>query len=278
MIPMQTETHEPSWLDKLSKLLSREPQDQAELVQLLRDAHGSNLLDADSLDMIEGVLQVSGLQARDIMIPKAQMVVIQEDQTLDAMLPVIVDSAHSRFPVFNTEDNEVIGILLAKDLLGVFLRREDQQFNLQELLRPVTVVPESKRLDALLRIFRKSHNHMAVVIDEYGAPAGLVTIEDVLEQIVGEIEDEHDIDPEDTIKSLKDGTYTIKALTTLETFNAHFATHYSDTEYDTIGGLMNKKAGKLPGAGDIIIIDQFEFTVLRADQRRVHLLKMKKIT
>ncbi|GJM07593.1 MAG: ion transporter [marine bacterium B5-7] len=278
MIPMQTETHEPSWLDKLSKLLSREPQDQAELVQLLRDAHGSNLLDADSLDMIEGVLQVSGLQARDIMIPKAQMVVIQEDQTLDAMLPVIVDSAHSRFPVFDTEDNEVIGILLAKDLLGVFLRREDQQFDLHELLRPVIVVPESKRLDALLRVFRKSHNHMAVVIDEYGAPAGLVTIEDVLEQIVGEIEDEHDIDPKDTIKTLDDGTYTIKALTTLEAFNLHFGTQYNDDEFDTIGGLMNKKAGKLPEPGDIIIIDQFEFTVLRADQRRVHLLKMKKIT
>ncbi|MEN8259117.1 MAG: transporter associated domain-containing protein [Pseudomonadota bacterium] len=261
-----------TWIDRISQILTGEPKDRDELVELLREAQKRRLIDTEALSMIEGVLQVSELRVRDIMIPRAQMVVVPRDADLVSILPLVVESAHSRFPVIGEDRSEVVGILLAKDLLAHM--RQNQDLRVQDILRPVRFVPESKRLNVLLKEFRTKRNHMAIVVDEYGTAAGLVTIEDVLEQIVGEIEDEHDFEDEEFIFRRSDTEYTIKALTPVEVFNDYFSASFSSDEFDTVGGLVVHKLGHVPKRGESVEMDDFSFEVLRADNRRVHLLEM----
>lgn len=263
-----------SWLERLSKALLREPQDREQLVSLLRDAEQRNLLDAQALGIIEGALQISEMQVRDIMIPRAQMVVVEQDATPDQFLPLVIESGHSRFPVIGENRDEVIGILLAKDLLNYNFRDQTTRFQIRDILRPTIFVPESKHLNALLQEFRLSRNHMAIVVDEYGGVAGLVTIEDVLEQIVGEIEDEYDIDEEEFIKKHNETQYIVKALTPIEEFNQYFHTKFDDSEFDTIGGIVMQAFGHLPKRGEVTNIDRFRFKVLSADNRRIQLLRV----
>ena len=264
-----------SWLERLGQVLHTEPKDRDELIDLLRDAQRRELLDADALAMIEGVLAVSELQVRDVMIPRSQMVVVERESPLQSFLPVIIESAHSRFPVIGENRDEVIGILLAKDLLPFVAQGEAMPFNIREILRPAFIIPESKRLNVLLKEFRTSRNHMAIVVDEYGGVSGLITIEDVIEQIVGEIADEHDIDEEDNyIHPLGDDRHTVRALTPIEDFNDHFGTTFSDDEFDTIGGLVLNGFGRMPKRGEQMHMGGFAFTVLRADNRRIYLLEV----
>lgn len=263
-----------SWLDKLSQALLGEPRDRQQLIEILRESQQRHLLDIDALAMIEGVMEVSEMQVRDIMIPRAQMVVVERDASLKDILPTITQSAHSRFPVIGDSRDEVIGILMAKDLLAYFMDGGNQTFNVRDILRPVVFIPESKRLNVLLNEFRSSRNHMAIVVDEYGGAAGLVTIEDVLEQIVGEIIDEHDIDEGTYIMKHSDVNYTLKALLPIEEFNEYFGADFSDEEFDTIGGLVMNAFGHLPKRGELRDIDRFRFKVLHADSRRIHLLQL----
>lgn len=265
-----------AWLERLSLVLTGEPRDREHLIALLRHAHQREILDVDALGMIEGVLQVAQMQVRDIMVPRAQMDVVRGEAPLMDILPVITESGHSRFPVVGESRDEVLGILLAKDLLRYFVDNGTADFDMRDILRPAVFVPESKRLNVLLREFRKSRNHMAIVADEYGGVAGLVTIEDVLEQIVGEIEDEHDIEDYLThIMRHPSGRYTVKALTPIDEFNQYFSTDYSEDEFDTIGGLVVNRFGQVPKRGDELVFDRFQVRVLRADNRRVHLLEMR---
>ena len=265
-----------SWFERLSDLLIREPKDREQLMEVLRDAEDRDILSADMLGMIESVIQVSEMQVREVMIPKSQMVTVNKTDTLETILPVIIESAHSRFPV--VEDEDVVGILLAKDLLKYGFQKEQSESVISENLRPAVFVPQSKRLDILLREFRSNRNHIAIVIDEYGQVAGLVTIEDVLEQIVGDIEDEYDIDEDDDIKKHDDGNYTVKASTIIDDFNEYFNTDFSDSEFDTIGGLILKGFGHLPKRGEAITIEPYRFKVLHSDNRRIHLLEVRKET
>ena len=257
-----------------------EPQDREQLVELLRDAEQRSLLNQDALAMIEGVLQVSEMQVREIMIPRSQMVIIERDAQLGEFLPTVISAAHSRYPVIGENMDEVVGMLLAKDLLPYTTGSEAADFDLRELLRPAVFVPESKRLDILLKEFRSSRNHMAIVVDEYGGVAGLVTIEDVLEQIVGEIEDEHDFDEDTYILKLTETEFTVKALTPIDEFNSCFGTQFSDDEFDTIGGLVTQSLGHVPKRGEIVTLDEddLQFSILRSDKRRVHLLKVQRLS
>ena len=263
-----------TWLERISQALLGEPRDRDEIIELLRNAEQREVLDADALAMIEGVLQVSEMQVRDIMVPRGLMVVVERDMPLEQMIPVITESAHSRFPVIGDSRDEILGILLAKDLLTYCFGREAGRFNVRDILRPAVFIPESKRLNVLLREFRSSRNHMAIVVDEYGGVSGLVTIEDVLEQIVGEIEDEHDFDEESLIRKFSDSRYTVKALTPIEDFNDHFGSKFSDEEYDTIAGLVIQGFGRLPKRGESVQVGAFRFKVLHADNRRIHLLEV----
>ncbi len=260
------------WLERLGQVLSGEPRDRDDLVGVLRDAQQRALLDADQLAMIEGVLHVSEMQVRDIMIPRSQMVVVRRDAELRELLPPVIESGHSRFPVIGDDRDDVIGILIAKDLLRYFSEDTGKRLKMRELMRPALFVPESKRLDVMLKEFRSSRNHLAVVVDEYGGVAGMVTIEDVLEQIVGEIDDEHDINEDSFILSQREGASIVKALTPIEDFNEHFGTGFSDEEFDTIGGLVAHRFGHLPRRGERVTIDRYSFEVIRADNRRIHLL------
>lgn len=269
----QTSIVQRSWMDRLSQALLREPKDREQLVELMRDAQRRNLLDADALGMIEGVLQVSEMQVRDIMIPRAQMVVVSREATPEQILPIIIESGHSRFPVISDSRDEVVGILLAKDLLRYRLNGAEG-FDIRDVMRPAVFIPESKRLNVLLKEFRASRNHLAVVVDEYGGVAGMVTIEDVLEQIVGEIEDEHDIDEGSYIRKRSETSYVLKALTPIEDFNDYFAAEFSDEEFDTIGGRVTQAIGHMPKRGESVVIENYQFKVLRADNRRVHMLAM----
>src|SRR5256714_6840935 len=265
----------PSLLERLSALLMREPSDREPLVELLRSAYSSNLLDADALSIIEGALNVSEMQVRDIMIPRAQVDFIDLSEPFESLIPRIIATAHSRFPVIDQNRDDVIGVLRAKDLLRHYAGEED--FNVREMLRPAVFVPEAKRLNVLLREFRASRNHMAIVVDEYGGMAGLVTIEDVLEQIVGEIEDEYDFDEaSDNILPEQGGRYRVKALTQIADFNAALGTRFSDENADTVGGLVIAHLGRLPKRGESIIIEGIRFQVLRADSRRVYTLIVDK--
>ncbi len=264
-----------SWLEKIGQALYQgEPRSRDELLEMMRDATRRGLLDGDALAMIEGVLQVAEMQVRDIMIPRSQMVVVERDADPRSWLPVIIESAHSRFPVIEESRDEIIGILLAKDLLAWLAQGGDEAFDIREALRPAVFIPESKRLNVLLKEFRASRNHMAIVVDEYGGVAGLVTIEDVLEQIVGEIEDEHDIDGDTYIMRYGPNRHTVKALTPIDEFNDYFAADFSDDEFDTIGGLVMKGFGHMPKRGEQITLGRFRFKVLRADNRRIHLLQV----
>lgn len=263
-----------SWFERLSHAFSGEPRTREELIELLRDAQRRNLFDADALSMIEAVLQVADMQVRDIMIPRAQMVVVERDDSPEDILPVIIESGHSRFPVIGESRDEVVGILLAKDMLRYRLD-ESAGFDIRDVMRPAVFIPESKRLNVLLKEFRASRNHMAIVVDEYGGVAGMVTIEDVLEQIVGEIADEHDIEEGSYILRRSDTRYVVKALTPVEDFNEYFGTRLDDEEFDTIGGLVARAFGHLPKRGETVTLDGLRFRVLRADTRRIHMLELE---
>jgi len=265
----------PTWLERIGALLMREPEDRDQLVELLRSAYDRNLLDSDALSMIEGVMQVAEMQARDIMIPRAQMDVIDIGEPPDKFIPLVIETNHSRFPVIEDNKDHVIGILLAKDLLRYYAGEEE--FNVRQMLRPAVFIPESKRLNVLLKDFRANRNHMAIVVDEYGGVAGLVTIEDVLEQIVGDIEDEYDFDEtEDDIIADKSGAWRVKAVTEIAKFNTTFGTRFDDADHDTIGGLVLKQFGRMPKRGEQMAVEDLNFKVLRADSRRLHLLLVEK--
>ncbi|HVI57442.1 MAG TPA: transporter associated domain-containing protein [Luteimonas sp.] len=262
-----------SWLDRIGSMLSGEPSTREDLVELLRDVQADGLIAADTLKMMEGALAVSDLSVGDVMVPRSQMVMLPADERFIDLMKRVVESGHSRFPVHGEDKDEILGILLAKDLLrGVVA--DNGPGTVRELLRPAVLIPESKRLDILLREFRQSRNHMAIVIDEYGGVAGLLTIEDVLEQIVGEIDDEHDDaeDPGALIAAQADGQYVVDALTPIADFNERFGADFDDDEYDTIGGLVTAAIGHLPEAGEELSLGRFGFRVARADVRRLHAL------
>ena len=263
-----------SWIDKIALLFNSEPRTRRDLEDVLTVAADNEVIDQDARSIMEGAMQVSDMQTRDIMIPRSQMVSIKAEATLEDILPQIIASAHSRYPVIGDSPDALLGILLAKDLLPLALdpARMDR-FNIKDHLRQALIIPESKRLDSLLRDFRISRNHMAIVVNEYGGVAGLVTIEDVLEQIVGEIEDEHDIDEDDyLIKELGDGEFTIKALMPIEDFNEHFHSKLNEEDFDTIGGLVLQRFGRLPARDESVEFGGFRFTVLSADSRTIRLL------
>ena len=264
------------WLDRLGAMLIRKPEDREQLITLLHSAFERNLLDSDALSMIEGVMQVSEMHARDIMVPRSQMDVVDISKKPEQFIPFVIEAAHSRFPVIEGSEDEIIGILLAKDLLRYYAAPDE--FNIRDMLRPAVFIPESKRLNVLLKDFRSNRNHMAIVVNEYGGVAGLVTIEDVLEQIVGDIEDEYDFDEEeDNIVMEADGRYRVKAITEIDNFNEVLGANYSNEDCDTIGGLVLSKFGRLPVRNEAVVIGQFKFTVQRADSRRLHVLKVEKL-
>jgi len=266
-------SNKPSLLERLSHFLLREPEDREQLVELLHSAYENHLMDGDSLAMIEGVLQVSEMQVRDIMIPRSQMDVIDITSPPEEFIPHVIETAHSRFPVIEDNKNDVIGILLAKDLLRYYA---GEDFDVRDMLRPAVFIPESKRLNVLLKEFRSNRNHIAIVVDEYGGVAGMVTIEDVLEQIVGDIEDEYDYDEdEDNIIQQGEGLYRVKALTEIADFNEVLGTNFSDEEFSTIGGLVVNRFGHLPKRNDTVDIESIRVTVVRADSRRLHSIKVE---
>jgi magnesium and cobalt transporter len=268
-----------SLLERLTALISPEPENRAELLEILHDAHERNLLDADALSMIEGVFQVSDLAARDIMVPRSQVDMVDISKPIEEWMPLVLETAHSRFPAVDGERDRVIGILLAKDLLRYYA---EDSFDVRGMLRPAVFIPEAKRLNVLLSDFRANRNHMAVVVDEYGGVAGLITIEDVLEQIVGDIEDEYDFDEEeDNILALKDGPlgprWRVKALTEIEQFNDEIGSHFDDDGVDTIGGLVAGHLGRMPRKGETFDLAGLRFEVMRADARQVHVLLVEKL-
>jgi magnesium and cobalt transporter len=267
----------PTLLERLSAFLTREPEDREELLELLHGAFERKLLDADALSMIEGVLQVSEMTVRDIMIPRAQMDVVSVDDAPSEFIPLVLETRHSRFPVIGENKDDVVGILLAKELLNYY--RDPEAFDLRDTLRPAVFVPESKRLNVLLRDFRANRNHIAIVVDEYGGVSGLVTIEDVLEQIVGDIEDEYDFDEsEDNIIAEANGRHRVKAQTEIGDFNAHFGTDFADDEFDTVGGLVLQAFGRLPKRGESTVLGDLRFRVVRADSRRLYTLQVEAVT
>lgn len=270
-------TPQKTWFEKISHLLTGEPQDIEDLVELLREAKARSVLDTEALSMIEGVLQVSKMRVRDIMIPRVQMVVLSKDATLESILPLVVESGHSRYPVIDGDKSKVIGVLLTKDVLGrVF---ENKNLTVQEIMRSVSIVPESKRLNVLLKESRTNGNHMAVVVDEYGQAAGLVTIEDVLEQIVGDIEDEHDDhDDESFVFQRNENEFMLKALMPIDEFDAYFKTELATDEYETIGGFIVHQLEHMPHKGESLTIDNFKFEIVKADSRRIHLIKLKRLS
>ncbi|MBV8659435.1 MAG: CBS domain-containing protein [Burkholderiales bacterium] len=270
----KTSAAKSSWLERLTAFLLREPEDREELVELLHSAFERHLLDADALGMIEGVLQVGDLQVRDVMIPRSQMDVIDVDDEPKEFIPFVIETAHSRFPVYDGSKDNIIGILLAKDLLRYYAGEE---FDVRDMLRPAVFVPESKRLNVLLKDFRNNRNHMAIVVDEYGGVAGLVTIEDVMEQIVGDIEDEYDFDEtEDNIIQDRQGRWRVKAITPVTDLNDVLTSSFSDEEMDTVGGLVVAEFGRVPKRGDAVSFGGYHFQVLRADSRRIHSLLVER--
>ena len=266
--------HRRTWREWVADLFSGEPTDRSELLEMLRDAADRELLDGEALNIIYGALQVSDMHARDIMVPRSQMVYVLADATPEEFLPHLIESKHSRFPVIGDDIDDIKGILHAKDMLPLLLQDDWDDFDIKDCIRPASVVPESKRLNILLQEFRQTRNHMAVVIDEYGHVSGVVTIEDVLEQIVGEIEDEYDVDDDSFIKPLDEDSYTVKATTTIEDFNEYFNTDFDEDGFDTIGGIVLKEFGHLPKREETISVGRFEFRVLNADSRRIRLLHL----
>jgi magnesium and cobalt transporter len=261
------------WLKRITQSMSGEPRDVAELIEMLRAASERGLFAGDALVMLEGVLSVADMQVRDIMVPRAQMVFAARDESPEALLKMVVESGHSRFPVIGEDRDQILGILLAKDLLRMQMEGEEN-FQIREFMRPVVFVPESKRLNVLLKEFRDNHNHIAMVVDEYGGVCGLVTIEDVIEQIVGEIDDEHDVDEDQTIRKERPREFTVRALTPIGDFNEFFGTRFLDDEFDTIGGLLMQEFGRLPRRGETLKVESLEFRILRADRRRIDLVRV----
>jgi magnesium and cobalt transporter len=264
-----------SWIDKIALLFNSEPRSRKDLEDVLTLAADNEVIDQDARSIMEGAMQVSDMQARDIMIPRSQMVFIKAEGTLEDILPQIIRSAHSRYPVVGDSPDDVLGILLAKDLLPQILNPHNGNFKIEDLLRPAMVVPESKRLNVLLREFRENRNHMAIVIDEYGGVAGLVTIEDVLEEIVGEIEDETDALADRFIHMIDSGEFIVKALTPIEEFNEYFDCDFSDDAFDTIGGLVIQAFGHMPARQEETTIDDFRFEVVKADQRKIYSMRVR---
>lgn len=263
-----------SWIRKLGRALSGEAEHRDDLVQLMRQALERGLIDTDALQMLEGVLGVADLQVRDIMIPRAQMVSVRRDDLPQKLLPVIVESGHSRFPVVDDDRDDVVGILLAKDVLRLYATGREDEFDIRECMRPALVVPESKRVNVLLKEFRRNRNHMAIVVDEYGGVAGLVTIEDAIEQIIGDIDDEFDVDDDQNIRKEGDRQFVVRGGTPIAEFNEYFATELPDAEFDTVAGLVMKQLGHMPRRGETVLIGDLEMRVLRADRRRVDALKV----
>ena len=263
-----------NWMRKLGRALSGEADDREDLSLQLRQAADSGLIDADALRMLEGVLGVAELQVRDIMVPRAQMVVVRRDDPPSKLLPVLVESGHSRFPVMDDDRDDIVGILLAKDVLRVFASGDADDFDIRECTRPAVVVPESKRVNVLLKEFRRNRNHMAIVIDEYGGVAGLVTIEDAIEQIVGDIDDEFDVDEEHDIRRESEGQYLVHGATPISSFNEFFGTDLSDEAFDTVAGLVMQKLGRMPRRGEVLQVGELELRVLRVDRRRVEAIKV----
>lgn len=272
--PSTIDPRRKSWIDKIIQYFSDEPTDTSGLIELLRNAEQDNLLDADALSIIEGALQVSNMRVRDIMIPRSQVITVAAKCSLSEIVATATEASHSRFPVVGENADNVMGILLAKDLLPLLLSEDTERFEIKDIVRPATFVPESKRLNILLKEFRETRQHMAIVIDEYGSVSGAVTIEDVLEQIVGEIEDEHDVDDDSYIKMFDASNHIVKAITPLDEYNEYFNTKYSDQEFSTIGGLILQRFGHIPERGESIEIDDSLFTVLNADSRQIKLLKV----
>ena len=264
-----------SWLNKIALLFNSEPRTRKDVEDVLAIAAENEVIDQDACSIIERAMQVSDMQARDIMIPRSQMVLIKAECTLEEILPLIISSAHSRYPVIGDSPDDVMGILLAKDLLPTILETGKSDFKIDKLLRPSMVVPESKRLNVLLREFRENRNHMAIVIDEYGGVAGLVTIEDVLEEIVGEIEDETDERVDRSIQMINEKEYMVKALTPIDEFNHYFACNFSDEEFDTVGGLVIQAFGHMPVRHETTTVNDFAFEVVKADQRKIYTLRAR---
>ncbi len=264
-----------SWIDKLALLFNSEPRTRRDLEDVLTLAVENEVIDQDARNIMQGAMQVSDMQARDIMIPRSQMVFIKAEGTLEDILPQIIRSAHSRYPVVGDNPDVVLGILLTKDLLPQILAADNGNFRIDKLLRPAMVVPESKRLNVLLREFRENRNHMAIVVDEYGGVAGLITIEDVLEEIVGDIEDETDPAADRYIHMIDANEFIVNALTPIEDFNAYFDCHFSDDEFDTIGGLVIQAFGYMPARHETTSIDDFHFEVVKADQRKIYSLRTR---
>ncbi len=271
-IPDSSNSSSRGWLERLSRAFGGEPRNREDLLELLRAVAEQGLIEADTLAMLEGALEVDELQVRDVMIPRSHMMVIPGGSSLTDILPIIIESGHSRFPVVGEDRDEVNGILLAKDLLKLVANGDDVE--LSDLVRPPVIIPESKRLNVLLREFRVSKNHMAIVVDEYGGVSGLITIEDVLEEIVGDIDDEHDADAMADVQRLEQGKYLVQALTPIDDFNESLDTDYSDDEYDTIGGLVVAEFGRLPEAGESVEIGDWTFVVASADDRRLHAMEV----
>jgi hemolysin (HlyC) family protein len=263
------------WLKRLTQGLASEPQDRAELLSVLREASERGLVDADALTMLEGVLEVGDLKVRDIMVPRTQMVFVRRSDPVARILPVVVESGHSRVPVMDEDRDDIVGILLAKDLLRLSTASSRERFDIREYMRPAVFVPESKRLDVLLKEFRRNRNHMAIVVDEYGGVAGLCTIEDVIEQIVGDIDDEFDVEDDQNIRRDAERQFTVRGVTRIDEFNEFFSAHLSEEEgVDTVAGLVMTQFGRLPRRGESVSIDGFEFRVLRADRRRIDALRV----
>jgi magnesium and cobalt transporter len=262
------------WLRKLSRSLAGEAQDRGEVVQYLRDASQRGIVEGDALAMLEGVLGVADIQVRDIMVPRAQMTVLNRDDDAEKLLATVVESGHSRFPVMDEDREKIVGVLLAKDLLRLSVQDKATTFDIKEFMRPAVYVPESKRLNVLLRDFRRSRVHMAIVADEYGGIAGLVTIEDVIEQIVGDIDDEHDVDEDVNIRKDGDKQYVVRGQTPIEEFNEYFQTELSDDEFDTVAGLVMKQLGRLPRRGETLQLADCEVKVMRFDRRRIDSLRL----
>ena len=272
-----TSSNRKKWLERLSHLFQGEPKDRHELVGMIQDAEEREVIDEETKEMIEGVLEIAELRVRDIMIPRSQMVTIRRNQPVESFLPIIIESAHSRFPIINEDKDHVEGILLAKDLLRFSLGQTEEPFSFDKVLRPAVVVPESKRVDRLLKEFQQQRYHMAIVVDEFGGVSGLVTIEDILELIVGEIEDEYDAGEEELeqIRRISKSIYGIHGLTPIEEFNDYFDTHFSDEEVDTVGGLIMHAFGHLPKKGESVTLDGFDFKVVHADRRRLLQLQVR---
>lgn len=270
----QSNSTDKTWLEKIAQAFSTDPRNREDLLNILAIACDNDVIDSETHEIIQGAIEVAGMQVRDVMIPRPQMVTVRIDEDPMSLVERIVDAGHSRYPVIGETSDDVKGILLAKDLLLQILRPDPENLDLGEMLRPAIFIPESKRLNVLLREFRENRNHMAVVIDEYGGVAGLVTIEDVLEEIVGEIADEYDKHTDAFIRQISTNDYLIRALTPIEEFNEYFSTNLNEDEFDTIGGIVMQKFGHLPRRNEVAEIDGFRFKVLNADSRQIHLLRL----